>query len=106
MKRHEPVRLQYYMALLHRGAGWNSDKSDQTRRIEMTHARYLDSLADTGKLAIAGRCIDDGVLRGVFVFKVGSLDEARALSNANPVVKAGRLVVDVHPSELPEGALP
>jgi len=46
------------------------------------------------------------VLRGVFVFKVGSLDEARALSNADPAVKAGRLVVDVHPWEVPVGALP
>ena len=40
---------------------------------------------------------DDGKLRGMFVFTVGSLEEAKALAEADPAVKAGRLEPEVHP---------
>jgi len=54
-------------------------------------------MAETGKLLLAGPFTDDANLRGMFVFKVDSLQEAKALSDADPAVKAGRLVVELHP---------
>jgi hypothetical protein len=33
----------------------------------------------------------------MFVFKVGSLEEAKLLCDTDPMVKAGRLVVELHP---------
>jgi uncharacterized protein YciI len=58
------------------------------------------------KLVVAGPFGDKGTLRGIFVFRVGSLDEARKLSETDPAVQAGRLALDIHPWLVPEGILP
>ena len=63
-------------------------------------------LAEMKKLVVAGPFGDNGQLRGIFVFKVASIDEARALSETDPAVQAGRLAIDIHPWLVPEGILP
>jgi uncharacterized protein YciI len=63
-------------------------------------------LAGLKKLVVAGPFGDNGPLRGIFVFKVASLDEARALTETDPAVQAGRLALDIHPWLVPEGVLP
>jgi uncharacterized protein YciI len=66
----------------------------------------INAMAKTGKLVIAGPFENGGDYAGVFVFKVGSLAEAKALAESDPAVQAGRLVSEVHPWQVPEGSLP
>jgi hypothetical protein len=40
------------------------------------------------KLVVAGPFGDNGELRGIFVFKVASLDEAKVLAETDPAVRA------------------
>ena len=54
-------------------------------------------MAALGKLAVAGPFLDNGDLRGMFIFTTGSQQEAEALVAADPAVKAGRLVLELHP---------
>jgi uncharacterized protein len=54
-------------------------------------------MADSGKLLVAGPFTDNGDLRGMLIFRVESPEEARALAEQNPAVKAGRLVLEWHP---------
>jgi hypothetical protein len=51
---------------------------------------------EAGKLLRAGPFTDGGNLCGVGL-QVGLLEEAKALADANPALKAGRLEVEVHP---------
>ena len=46
-----------------------------------------------------------GDLRGVGIFRVGSLAEAQSLSDADPSVQAGRLVSEIHPWMVGKGLL-
>jgi uncharacterized protein YciI len=61
------------------------------------HLRNIRRLADEGALVIAGPFLDDQELKGIFIFNTGSLEEARALAETDPAVKAGRLVLELRP---------
>jgi len=54
-------------------------------------------MAGSGKLVLADPFSDDGNLRGMFVLQVGSMEEARALTDDDPAVQAGRLAPEIRP---------
>jgi len=102
-----PIKLTTaYLALLTRGAKWTPEKTPATEELQKAHIANIVRLADMKKLVVAGPFGDNGTLRGIFVFKVASLEEARALTETDPAVKAGRLAIDLHPWLVPEGVLP
>jgi uncharacterized protein YciI len=95
-----------YLGLLVRGAKWTPEKTPATEELQKAHMANINRLAEMKKLVVAGPFGDDGNLRGIFVFKVASLDEAKALAETDPAVIAGRLAIDMHPWLVPEGILP
>jgi uncharacterized protein YciI len=95
-----------YIAFLVRGEKWTPDKTPETEAIQKAHLANIGKLAETKKLVVAGPFGDDGTLRGIFVFRVASIDEARALAATDPAVKAGRLALQIYPWMVPEGILP
>ena len=106
-KPSSPVKLTTaYLALLTRGAKWTPEKTPATEELQKAHLANIHRLADMKKLVVAGPFGDNGQLRGIFVFKVASIDEARALTETDPAVQAGRLAIDIHPWLVPEGVLP
>jgi uncharacterized protein YciI len=95
-----------YLAFLVRGDKWTPEKTPQTEAIQKAHMDNINRLADMKKLVVAGPFGDNGTLRGIFVFRVSSLDEARELAATDPAVQAGRLALQIHPWVVPEGILP
>ena len=96
----------YYLTFLRRGPNWTPEKTPETEKLQAEHMANINAMAKTGKLVIAGPFENAGEYAGIFVFKVGTLDEAKQLAQSDPAVKAGRLVADVHPWLLGEGSLP
>src|SRR5262245_50651057 len=96
----------YYFTFLKRGPKWTAEKTPETAKIQADHMANINAMAKTGKLVIAGPFENAGDYAGVFVFKVGTLNEAKALAESDPAVKAGRLVTEVHPWFVAEGSLP
>lgn len=106
-KATKPLKLtQTYFAFLTRGEKWTAEKTPATEEIQKGHMANINRLAEMKKLIAAGPFGDNGRLRGIFVFRVGSLEEARALTATDPAVQAGRLAVEIHPWMVPEGVLP
>jgi uncharacterized protein YciI len=87
----------YYVGLIFRGPAWTPEKTPEIMDLQKAHLANITRLAESGKLVLAGPFVDDGDLRGMFVFRVSSIEEARALCDTDPAVKAGRLRVDLHP---------
>ena len=96
----------YYLGLLRRGSNWSPDVTSETERIQEAHLAHIRRMFEAGDLVIAGPFTDDGDLRGVFLFQTETLEEAQALAASDPAVKAGRLVVEIHPWKVPSGVLP
>lgn len=95
-----------YLAFLVRGEKWTPEKTPQTEAIQKAHLENINKLAEMKKLVVAGPFGDNGTLRGIFVFRVNSIEEARELAATDPAVQAGRLALQIHPWVVPEGILP
>ena len=106
-KRAQPMKLvPMYFAFLTRGEKWTPEKTPATEEIQKGHMANINRLAEMKKLIAAGPFGDDGRLRGIFVFRVASLDEAKALTATDPAVQAGRLAMELHTWMVPDGILP
>jgi uncharacterized protein YciI len=102
-----PIKMNTaYIGFLSRGKKWTPEKTPETEELQKAHMANINRLAETKKLVVAGPFGDNGQLRGIFVFKVASLEEAKELAATDPSVQAGRLSIDVHPWLVPEGILP
>ena len=101
-----PKLMTAYLAFLVRGDKWTPEKTPETEAIQKAHLENINRLAKMKKLVVAGPFGDNGTLRGIFVFRVNSLEEARQLAETDPAVKAGRLALIFHPWMVPEGILP
>jgi uncharacterized protein YciI len=63
------------------------------------HFANIQRLADAGKLAVAGPFGGDGKdgWRGLFIFAVKDVEEARQLTATDPVIVNGEMIAEYHP---------
>jgi len=87
---------QYVMAFLKRGPNRSQD-STQAAKLQRAHLDNISRLAEEGKLVLAGPFLDDGDLRGIYIFDVTTIEEAVELTKTDPAIKAGRLIMEMHP---------
>jgi uncharacterized protein YciI len=92
-----PNMEAYQLVLLKRGPRWSPERTPETAKIQEQHIAHLTRLGEQGKIVLAGPFSDpsDPALRGACLYRVATVAEARALAEADPAVKAGRLAVDV-----------
>lgn len=101
-----PEMTTYYLGLLRKGPNWKPGESEEILKLQENHLAHIRWMAEKGQLVIAGPFTDGGDLRGVFLFKTRTLEEAQALASSDPAVIAGRLEIDIHPWMVPAGILP
>lgn len=87
----------YYVGFLFRGPKWTPEDTPETRKLQEEHMANIRKMGEAGKLVIAGPFMDGGDLRGLYVFRVATPEEAKALVESDPAVKAGRLRFELHP---------
>ncbi len=93
-----------YFGFLNSGPTRSQDK-EEAQRLQKEHLAYMDGQWKQGKLLVAGPFVDAGMRRGIVIYRVGSAEEAEERANGDPMVKLGRLAVDLHPWVVPKGAL-
>ncbi|MBW8184642.1 YciI family protein [Shewanella nanhaiensis] len=87
---------QYVMAFLKKGP--NRDQTQtEAAALQRSHLDNITRLADEGLLVLAGPFMDDGEIRGIYIFNVKTVAQAQALTETDPSIKQGRLVMELHP---------
>lgn len=89
----------WYVVLLKKGPTWTADATPELARLQQEHMAHVARLFQTGQLAEGGTVQDhgDGALRAIHLYRcdaVAGLDELRALVEADPFVRAGRLIAE------------
>ena len=87
---------QYFIAFLKRGPN-RAQSEEETKLLQNAHLAHLGKMYDLGYADISGPFGDDGDIRGITIYNVPTLEMADSLANADPMVKAGRLVIELHP---------
>ncbi len=87
---------RYVMAFLKRGPNRNQDPEEATR-LQAAHMANIGRMAEEGSLVVAGPFLDDGEIRGIYIFNVSDTAEARKLTETDPAIQAGRLVMELKP---------
>ncbi|MEY8849577.1 YciI family protein [Psychroserpens sp. XS_ASV72] len=87
---------QYFIAFLKRGVVRNQNE-EEANRLQTEHLAHLGKMYELGYADISGPFGDDGDIRGITIYNVPTLEMADSLANADPMVKAGRLEIEIHP---------
>ncbi|KAA3640718.1 MAG: hypothetical protein DWQ02_01640, partial [Bacteroidetes bacterium] len=86
---------KYVMAFLKSGPNRSQD-SLEASRLQRAHLDNISRMAEAGQLLVAGPFLDDGEIRGIYIFN-GTMEEARKLTETDPAIKAGRLEMELRP---------
>lgn len=86
----------YFMAFLKEGPNRNQSE-EEVSKIQRAHLDNITRMANEGFLVLAGPFMDEGTVKGIYVFKVETLEEAEELTKTDPAVKSGRLIMELHP---------
>jgi len=87
---------QYFIAFLKRGANRSQNK-EEADSLQALHQAHLGSMYEQGFADISGPFGDDGDIRGITIYNVPTQEIADSLANSDPMVKAGRLQIEIHP---------
>ena len=72
------------------GSGWERSDHPEPQRDAVTHG-------GGPLLVLAGPFLDSGDIRGIYIFNVATLQEARELTETDPAIRSGRLEMELHP---------
>lgn len=87
---------QYVMAFLKAGPN-RGQSEEEAQKLQRAHLDNIARMAKEGTLVVAGPFMDDGDVRGIYIFDVASVEEAKALTETDPAIQAGRLTMELRP---------
>jgi len=87
---------QYYMAFLKSGPSKSQNKQELDS-LQKLHLSHLSRMYEMGYADISGPFGDNGEIRGITIYNVPTFEMADSLANLDPMVKAGRLEIEIHP---------
>lgn len=90
------IMQQYFIAFLKTGPN-RSQSKEEADSLQQLHLQHLGRMYKEGYADISGPFGDDGDIRGITIYNVPTLEMADSLASMDPMVKSGRLVIEVHP---------
>ena len=88
---------KFYLTLLTKGAKAEEGSAADKQKLQLEHMWNVRRRLDDKSFATAGPFESAGDLRGIFVIAAKTADEAKAIAESDPSVKAGVLAIEIHP---------
>ncbi len=87
---------QYFLVLLKAGPNRTHD-SIEAARLQKQHLAHLERMGREGYASLIGPLEGHNEIMGLAVYNTPNKQQADSLANLDPMVKAGRLKVEVYP---------
>lgn len=88
---------KYVFCLLKTGSNTTASK-EETQKLFEGHMENINKLAKEGKLVVAGPFMkNDRNYRGIYIFNVTTIEEAKTLVAKDPAIKANLLEAELTP---------
>ena len=100
----EKIKMQKYFIVFLKSGPNRSQSEDEAAKLQEQHLAYLGGLYEQGIINLNGPTGGEGDIRGFSVYNVATMEQALEYANADPMVKAGRLVIEAHPWWLAKGS--
>ena len=94
---HDTIIMQKYFMVFLKAGPIRMQNEEETAQLQEEHLAHLSKMYELGYADISGPFGDDGDIKGVTVYNVPTLKMADSLANSDPMVKAGRLEIEIHP---------
>lgn len=88
---------KYVMALLKKGPNRDALSPQQRTELQAAHMANIGRMAQKKQLVLAGPFLDNGNLRGIYVFNTPSIVTAKQWTQTDPAIKAGSLIMELKP---------
>ena len=88
------IMQQYFMAFLKSGPNRDQSK-EEADSLQKLHMAHLGRMYEEGFADISGPFGDEGEMRGITIYNVPTLKMADSLANMDPMVKSGRLQIEI-----------
>ncbi|MBO6584835.1 MAG: hypothetical protein JJ953_01890 [Gracilimonas sp.] len=100
----EKMTMQKYFIVFLKSGPERSQSEEEAMKLQREHLAYLGGLYEEGIINLNGPTDGTGDIRGFSVYNVATIEQARKYAENDPMVKAGRLAVEVHPWWLAKGS--
>lgn len=87
---------KYVMVFLKKGPNRSQDSITRSK-LQKAHMNNIEKIAEDGYLVLAGPFLDNGEIRGIYIFNVETIEEAKKLTETDPLIKSGGLIMELHP---------
>ena len=89
------IMQKYFIAFLKKGP--NRDQGEEEAELlQQAHLAHLQRMYDSGYADISGPFDADGDIMGITIYNTPDLKTADSLANLDPMVKVGRLEIEMH----------
>ena len=89
------IMQQYFIAFLKSGPNRNQSKA-VADSLQTLHLAHLGKMYEKGYADLSGPFGDNENIRGITIYNTPTLEMADSLTNMDPMVKAGRLEIEIH----------
>lgn len=90
---------QYFFGFLVKGEKWSqTPPKEELDQLMQRHLAYIHSQVDAGNYKLAGPFLDDDRVRGFLIINAATAEDARRIVSEDPLVKIGRMAVEIHPA--------